>query len=188
MINFLENIWHWFTNLFVPAALMGASVFIPAQGGTGIGSAVVGDVGKVLSVSSSSPFTYSFVAQGGTSTSTLQKTTIVTTTVLNYSGNFASSTKQGYVAANYLCNAFLTSSTICTLDKILSFVQGGGSISGGTGWLANGPPGYVATANDCAGYTTSSPNYYGAFWAIDTNGGQGNLTTCNLTLPITCCL
>jgi fibronectin-binding autotransporter adhesin len=47
------------------------NVFKPSQGGTGIGSAVAGDVGKVLKVSNHSPFTYELAsdntgAGGGT--------------------------------------------------------------------------------------------------------------------------
>ncbi|MBP9771458.1 MAG: hypothetical protein KBD16_00825 [Candidatus Pacebacteria bacterium] len=36
------------------------SIFRPSQGGTGLGSATAGDVGKFLSVSDDSPFTYTF--------------------------------------------------------------------------------------------------------------------------------
>ena len=44
---------------------LGSTVFLPYQGGTGIGSAAGGDVGKCLQVSAAAPFTFSFGACGG---------------------------------------------------------------------------------------------------------------------------
>ncbi len=52
-------------SLFAGHATLGSiSVFSPPQGGTGIGSATVGDVGKCLQVLTASPFTYVLAACG----------------------------------------------------------------------------------------------------------------------------
>lgn len=58
----------------------------------------------------------------------------------------------------------------------------------GVGWIANGPPGYTAPANDCSGWTSSDGNKYGAIWQFNSDGGgSGYLTTCNQPLPLACC-
>lgn len=45
---------------------LGATILFPHQGGTGIGTATAGDVGKVLIVSDDSPFTYTLQTVSGT--------------------------------------------------------------------------------------------------------------------------
>lgn len=51
--------------LLIPSIAYGATVAFPFQGGTGIGSATAGDIGKCLKVSNNSPFTYSFESCAG---------------------------------------------------------------------------------------------------------------------------
>lgn len=49
-------------SLYPKEKVLGASISLPVQGGTGIGSATTFDIGSVLTVSSSNPFQYKFVA------------------------------------------------------------------------------------------------------------------------------
>lgn len=63
MIQFLCSLT-LFASLCTAPQLGALSILKPSQGGTGIGSAVVGDVGKVLTVSDDSPFTYELTAAG----------------------------------------------------------------------------------------------------------------------------
>lgn len=56
------------------AQTFGASVLFPYQGGTGLGTAGAGDVGKYLKVSGNSPFTYSFDTPAGGTGSSLNAT------------------------------------------------------------------------------------------------------------------
>jgi len=67
-----------YLNVYAPAAtpLQGDAVrvFTPSQGGTGIGSATAGDVGKCLTVSTSAPFVYAFAACSGGSSSSFSTT------------------------------------------------------------------------------------------------------------------
>ena len=50
--------WFGLQSEIKPKPFFGLAVLTAPQGGTGIGSATVGDVGKVLTVSDDSPFTY----------------------------------------------------------------------------------------------------------------------------------
>jgi len=77
MKEFLISILMMVTGAFAPAqpveapvsqetpAPLGATVLFPQGGGTGIGSATAGDVGKVLTVSDNSPFTYTLETPTG---------------------------------------------------------------------------------------------------------------------------
>lgn len=56
----------WYNPLTWGSQNFGSSIFKPSQGGTGIGTATAGDVGKILVVSDDSPFTYSLQTVSGT--------------------------------------------------------------------------------------------------------------------------
>ncbi len=110
-------------------------------------------------------------------------------TASSYNGNITFGADTGYKAANAICNNEFPGSHICQTDEILNTINGG-AISGftGTAWIANGPPGYMANANDCIGFTNNNPTSLGPFWEfLSTNGGRGWLTNCSVTKPIACC-
>lgn len=99
----------------------------------------------------------------------------------------------GYDDANALCAAAVAGSHVCTTSEILETIKCNQASLPTTdqAWISNGPPGYTARANDCTGWTSTSPSgsttVYGAIWAFDANGGVGWVTTCNQTLKFACC-
>jgi len=118
--------------------------------------------------------------------------TDVTTTPVTNNGDFTSGTMKGYQAANAICDYHYPGYHFCFSGEIISFIRTG-DISKFVGlpqaWIAEGPPGYTAYANDCGGYTTSSIGYLGAFWEYNgtTGGGQGWLSNCSSNKAISCC-
>lgn len=116
----------------------------------------------------------------------------VSLTSTTYNGQITSGTLTGYEAANAICNAAVAGSHLCTTDDILAIIATTGpatAFSGLTnGWIAEGPPGDVAPANDCVGWTSSSSSQLGPYWAYSTGGGgAGWLTNCAQTKPLSCC-
>lgn len=108
----------------------------------------------------------------------------------SYTGDIrAANASRGYPAANYICDDNYSGSHICTTDEIInSIVSQDISSWTGTGWMAEGAPGFTANANDCVGLTDSTGSYLGAFWDFNnTTGGEGWLTACNGTKQLTCC-
>ncbi|HRY36854.1 MAG TPA: hypothetical protein P5230_03200 [Candidatus Magasanikbacteria bacterium] len=118
--------------------------------------------------------------------------TDVTTTPITTNGDFSSGILKGYQAANAICNYYYPGYHFCFSGEIISFIRVNNfsKFSGlPQAWIAEGPPGYTAYANDCGGYTTSSLNYLGAFWEYTgtVGGGQGWLSTCVSSKAISCC-
>jgi hypothetical protein len=112
------------------------------------------------------------------------------TTSVKYIGNVTTTPSlRGYQAANAICNAFWSGSHFCKTEEIMTIIEKQNiNYFSGTAWLANGPPGYTAPANDCSGWTSSDGNRYGAIWQFNSDGGgSGYLTTCNQPLPLACC-
>ena len=99
----------------------------------------------------------------------------------------------GYTSANALCAASVSGSHVCTTSEILETIKCNQPSLPTTdqAWISNGPPGYTARANDCTGWTSTSPSgattVYGAIWAFDASGGVGWVTTCNQSLKFACC-
>lgn len=110
-------------------------------------------------------------------------------------GDFTTGSYRGYVAANKICQAQYPGSHFCTTDEILNTISAKESelatlfVGGSYGWLAEGPPGYTANANDCVGWTSSSSvNTYGPFWIFNTStGGEGYLSPCGQQRNLSCC-
>ncbi len=110
----------------------------------------------------------------------------------SYDGAFSYGGKVGYQAANDICINEYPGSHFCRTDEIIATIA---AVDISTlfmattfGWIAEGPPGYTANSNDCAGYTTNSNTSLGAFWAYDPNGGgMGWLNNCQVTRKISCC-
>jgi len=115
-------------------------------------------------------------------------------TEASYTGNLNGAANVGYDDANALCAATIPGSHICTASEILETIKCNRASlpTSGQAWISNGPPGYTARANDCTGWTSTSPaadgsTVYGAIWAFDANGGVGWVTTCNMSLKFACC-
>lgn len=108
-------------------------------------------------------------------------------------GSTYNGARGGYASANALCAASVAGSHVCTTSEILETVKCNQASlpTADQAWISNGPPGYTARANDCTGWTSTSPSgpttVYGAIWAFDANGGVGWVTTCNMTLKFACC-
>ncbi|KKU13330.1 MAG: hypothetical protein UX17_C0020G0002 [Parcubacteria group bacterium GW2011_GWC2_45_7] len=101
----------------------------------------------------------------------------------------------GYLTANRdFCSASGTGAHICTAEEILHTINCSGRLpsgvtlpASGSGWVSGGPPGYIAAANDCQGWTSGDSGALGRTWRFDTLGGQGSQTPCNSSLRFTCC-
>ena len=122
----------------------------------------------------------------------------IMTTTDKYSGNIITTTPQGslsgYRAANAICNAEFSGSHFCFTGEIINIIAKRDNYVSSTfgniihnGWIAEGPPGYIAPANDCRGFTTSSNSILGAWWDYDKNGGMGWRVNCSELFPISCC-
>jgi len=109
--------------------------------------------------------------------------------LLSYDGSLG-----GYSVANSICDNEFPGSHMCTVNEILNTMIYGGVSDinewSGTAWIAGGPPGYTADANDCLGFTSNNYDDLGRFWDFDdtTNDGMGWLTSCNQQKPIACCM
>lgn len=113
-------------------------------------------------------------------------------TTSSYSGTITSGSYVGYQAVNDICAAQYTDSHICSTDEILLTIATenfSAYTSHGDVWIAEGPPGYTASSNDCDAWTASDADNLGPFWDWDFNagGGRGRLTPCTSTLPLACC-
>jgi hypothetical protein len=102
----------------------------------------------------------------------------------------------GYKGANNTCAAGHPGSHLCTVEEVLrsvsascgAFVAAGGGLANGTRfWIATGPPGFTAPANDCRGWTSAAAGELGAFWEYDANGGRGLLSSCDIAYQLGCC-
>lgn len=99
----------------------------------------------------------------------------------------------GYDNANSLCAAVDSASHICTTEDILAIINNGNASTIPTTttgyWISNGPPGYTANANDCAGFSTSSVNFFGAVWYKYSSypNGVGAISNCGATKYFACC-
>lgn len=114
---------------------------------------------------------------------------IVGFTASEYDGNLSGATDIGYVNANAICENEYTGSYFCTVHEVIYTIRQNWSFSG-TYWVANGPPGYTANADDCQGWTSDSNTYLGPFWNFDGNAmaGYGRLTNCAQTKKLACCI
>ncbi|MDD5055303.1 MAG: helix-turn-helix domain-containing protein [Candidatus Peribacteraceae bacterium] len=106
------------------------------------------------------------------------------------SGSFVGGGFRGYQAGNYLCGTQYEGSHMCQVNEIVQSTQKDISSFSGTdnAWVANGPPGYTADANDCKGWTSSGNTVLGPWWEFSSDGGgQGHLTNCAVEQAIACC-
>ncbi len=101
------------------------------------------------------------------------------------------STVGGYVGGNGQC---IGDDHVCTAEEILHTIacsKGRATPlfpASGAGWVSGGPPGDIATANDCNGWTSNRSTDLGRVWTFASIGGYGSLRNCNDdTLPFLCC-
>ncbi len=119
----------------------------------------------------------------------------------SYKGDLSSggivSPTNGYFAANDKCGGLggqLAGSHICSTAEMLESIKcespGIKSMvySGLDVWIQDGPPGYVAPANDCQGWRSAASTDFGRIWRLNPSlGGVGFLTTCNQEIVFACC-
>jgi hypothetical protein len=106
-----------------------------------------------------------------------------------YNGAIINGSLVGYQAANDICNRTYSNSYFCKSSDVIAYINNVNiAWFAGTAWVANGPPGYTASANDCEGWTTATTAKLGSFWQFENNGGgMGWLTNCGNTKPLACC-
>jgi len=163
--------------LFVANA---ATILFPYQGGTGIGSATISDVGKFLKVSDDNPFTYILdsVAGGGdfpfTPTTNFNQAANATTTALWLQGSpyslFSSSTSafSNLIAVN-------STTTNATTTSLFSTTASTTNLSG---QFING-----FSLSPCSG--SDFLQWSGGSFDCNTPSGAGTVTSISTTWPIT---
>lgn len=113
-----------------------------------------------------------------------------------YVGKTASSTgavSGGYTGVNAMCSSTvgISGSHLCTTGEILNTINTGNRASIPAGvllWISNGPPGYIANANDCSGWTNGTASYYGPYWSrTSSDDGSGLVMKCDMAKPFACC-
>jgi len=172
-----------------------------SAGNVGIGSS---SPGYTLSVSGTGYFSNTVTAAPPTATGNvatkgyvdnlISELSVGPTIFVGLSTTVMSPNQSGYSGVNNnICQAVSSTSHLCTVEDILEIVNNGQAITIPTTsvgyWISNGPPGYTANANDCAGFTTSSPNFLGAVWMRNNSypNGVGALRYCNATGYFACC-
>ncbi len=119
----------------------------------------------------------------------------------SYKGDLSSggtpSPANGYFAANDKCAGLggqLAGSHICSTAEMLESIKCNAPgiksmvYSGLDVWIQDGPPGYVAPANDCQGWRSANNTDFGRIWRLNpARGGIGFLTTCNQDIVFACC-
>lgn len=139
----------------------------------------------------SGTFSFNAVKLNGTTRTDWPLGRFSATTSASYQGDMGGSQGgfTGYKAANYLCAVKLSGSHLCSSEEIIMTIRDGDTSNFvGTAWVANGPPGYTAYANDCMGFTSKGGTILGAFWEFDsTTGGKGWLVNCETSRPLACC-
>lgn len=101
------------------------------------------------------------------------------------------STVGGYTGGNAMCSG---DDHVCSAEEILHTIACSKGRATprfpaiGAGWVSGGPPGDIATANDCNGWTSNRSTDLGRVWTFASTGGYGSLRNCNDdTLPFLCC-
>ncbi len=116
-------------------------------------------------------------------------------TPVNYHGTLGAVTS--YYAADNRCNTAFAGSHVCRVEEVLESIRcsvAGDPIrtnGGAFAWINGGTPGDPAkNANDCIGWTDNSAAAFGRVWVFNnTTGGNGTLTSCNVSggLKFACC-
>jgi hypothetical protein len=136
-----------------------------------------------------------FIGEGGSITGIMPSMINITST--KYNGSLVYSGLVGYQAANAICNATFAGSYWCQTNDIILVIKNkdisyfgdaGWGAGDAAGWIANGPPGYTANANDCLGMTSALSTSYGTFWSFSiSGGGNGGISLCDAKKKLACC-
>ncbi|MDO8599336.1 MAG: hypothetical protein Q7S02_04460 [bacterium] len=109
----------------------------------------------------------------------------------SYQGNVVAGSSGGYVLANGMCpGAF---QHVCTTAEVLNSINCGALattavITDTDMWISNLAPSLPVPTNDCIGWTSSSPDWRGIKWRLNTaTGGAAYAEKCNKDLPFACC-
>ncbi len=106
-----------------------------------------------------------------------------------YNGALQPLQATGYNVAKMLCNADYPGSHVCSANEIINSYEYSPQKMlnlNSFAWINNGPPGYdTVAANDCIGWTSSDPEYYGSFWDFESRSSF--VTICKSQLPMACC-
>ena len=190
---------------------------IHSNGYVGVGTAVPNDIFSIGSAGSAAPsgsvntghnFTNTYLSTDDyalvnyglmktliyNATSTLSTTSkYIGTTANSYTGNNTGTggNVPGYTKANSICAAEFSGSHVCLTYELLYTIATNSTMpTEPIVWIFNGPPGYIAEANDCDGRAKNASTSYGAVWQTDTNkwvNGRGMLTACNNANKFACC-
>lgn len=92
----------------------------------------------------------------------------------------------GYVSFNQMCSN-LNWGHACTFYELSQIFVDGNFPSSGSGYIQNGPPGYISNSNDCGGWKNDSGSFLGPAWDFNSTGGSGTQSPCVVSLPVVCC-
>lgn len=114
---------------------------------------------------------------------------IVGETSTSFDGNLSNGTDIGYVAGNAICAAEFSGGHFCSAAEVMRAIGNDQFNFSGTNWIQNGPPGFTANADDCAGWTDNDNTFLGPFWNWDFNAqaGAARLTNCAQSKALLCC-
>ncbi|MBI4449946.1 hypothetical protein HY634_02725 [Candidatus Uhrbacteria bacterium] len=111
--------------------------------------------------------------------------------VASYQGNAgAPEGAGGYIIANGRCPV---GQHVCTTTEVLNSINCGAFATAGVAsdtdmWIANLAPSLPTPTNDCVGWTTASPDWWGIKWRLNTTTGGGAFAErCGTSLPFACC-
>ena len=166
-----------------PSAKLDVNGSLAVRGAVSLtGTSYIGQGHRLLMVDNSGAVSVTSTISGG------NMVTFAGTSASAVTGN-----RGGYNNANALCVSVDPASHICTAEDILSIINQGDvntipDKSDGY-WISNGPPGYTANVNDCAGFTEGSTNFFGAVWYKYTTypNGVGAIAHCGNSKYFACC-
>lgn len=160
-------------------------IFVDINGSVGIGTDVPS---SALEVTGSIIATELCLGGNCQSSWASDSTIFYDVTNTSYDGNM-----NGYSGANTHCSSEFEGTHLCSVQEILNTINSK-NVSliiawSGTAWIAGGPPGYTANANDCKGFTSNEGSNLGKFWDFDdtTPEGMGWMTNCANSKPLACC-
>ncbi|MFZ4631731.1 MAG: hypothetical protein ACOYL8_00820 [Patescibacteria group bacterium] len=115
-----------------------------------------------------------------------------TSTYNGMNGLGAADGTPGYVEANTICSTKFSGSHVCFSYEMLNSIAKSVTMPDADVWIFNGPPGYLASANDCEARTiriagSTGSEKLGTFWKKDLNKGSGQLGSCDINRAFACC-
>jgi len=130
------------------AITYGATILFPYQGGTGLGSATAGDVGKYLKVSDDSPFTYTFdtptAGSGDPFPFTVTSYGVSTSTLVGFTAGIMA-TASSTIGNGTSAGGLTINGTATTTDLIITNITSALVLTNGSGVVAE----YTGSTNPC---------------------------------------